>query len=101
MAFLGQISCLACILSIGADEIGEINFHRAAIAATCAAQAGPDIAAVDQIVLWIQHRPFDDLARRKAGYFTADRAASGTQAAFHTVVDLLLAEAFCLFHIFK
>jgi hypothetical protein len=77
-------------LAVSTDEFREINLCRTAFTATRTAQAGPNFATLNQAAVRIQHGLFNELSRRKCRQFTADGAASGTQAAFHTVVDLFL-----------
>jgi hypothetical protein len=63
MAFLGQISLAAGLLTMRTDEFGEINLGRTALAAIGTAQAGPDFATAYNLSIRIQHGPFDNLAR--------------------------------------
>ena len=99
MAFQGEISGFACVLSMQANEFRKIDLHRTAFTAIRATQTRPQIVALYQLSFRIQYRPFDHLPRGKSGESAADGTAAGAQAALHAVLYLFLAQLLVSIHI--
>jgi hypothetical protein len=90
MALLRIVAGLKGGLTVRAIEFGEIDFRRATDAAAGTAQTGPDFRPLKKIGFGFEQSVFDHLTGRKGRPFPGYRAASGTDTALHTVINLFL-----------